>query len=180
MVKIKEEICPRIDGKCPHETTTDKNKCFIVMAYEQLYSDKIETMLSNAAEKVFESEPILAKNIKHKSSMDLYCTKVCRPIKQSTICLVDVTYNSINVGLEYSVAQNFKKPVIVTKYLPQKIPKISEEERESLEKIKGRGSIQYLDLPYHPPDFASLYRVDYKNEKELIKKLENEFKVSSK
>jgi len=147
------------------------------MAYEQLHSKKIEKMLIGAALKAIKMKPILAKETRLRGSTDVYCTKVCKPIKQSTICIADLTYNSINVGLECGVAQHFEKPIIVTTYKPRKTGQITNRENRILKKLKKSGAIQYLPLPYHPPDFASLFRVEYSNKAELISGLRNGFNI---
>ncbi len=175
---MKEKTyCPKIDAICPHKISKTKNTCFIMMAYNQTYSKKIETMLKNATEKILKYKPVLAKNLKHKGSTDMFCTTVCRPIKESTICIADLTYINTNVGFELATAQSLQKPVIITQFDPTK-KELTKEELKILNDAKKKGKIQYSEIPNTlPSDVQGMIRIRYSSEVELKRKLKEGFKV---
>jgi len=150
------------------------------MAYEEVFSPKIEKMLKNAVGKVLKLNPILAKDLRQQGSADLFCTRVCRPIKEATECIVDLTYANTSAGFELGIAQGFKKPVIVTRYMSGKKSLTNEEKKllKELPKLKEKGIIQFFEIPCQiPADISSVYRIDYKNEKELQEGLKKGFEV---
>lgn len=173
----EKKFCVRIDGECPHEISKTKKNCFIIMAYEESHSKEIEKILKKAIKSILKLKPILAKHIKHSGSTDLYCTKVCKPIKEATYCIADLTYNNTNVGFEIAVANSFDKPVIITRYIPKKL-KIKPEDEKVLKKLKHKGAIQYSEIPNKiSGDFGGLLRIDYNSERELKKKLKEAFEI---
>ena len=44
----EKDYCFKIDGTCPHRISKTKKNCFIMMPYDQFYSDEIEKMLKKA------------------------------------------------------------------------------------------------------------------------------------
>lgn len=151
-----------------------------MMVYEEYYSNEIEKLLRNSVKKVFKLKPVLAKKVKQKGSTEMYCTRVCRPIKEATLCIADLTYNNTNVGFEIGVAQELHKPVIITRYIPKisKKVQLKPSEDKSLQKLKKRGILQYSKVPYKiPSDVGGIFRVDYKDEKDLMKQLKEGFEV---
>jgi hypothetical protein len=150
------------------------------MAYEENRSKLIEKILKHAAKKALKCEPVLAKNIKKKGSTDLFCTRVCKPIQESTYCIVDVTYKNTNVGLEYATAQGFNKPVIVTKYIPDTTNKLEKKELAILRKLKEKDKIQFAVLPLGiPSDISGKTYIEYPNELELLRKIREAIDVRS-
>ena len=173
-----ENYCHRLEIDCPHKISKTAKICFIIMAYEELYSENIEKILKKAIKSVLKLNPILAKGIKKRGSTDLFCTKVCKPIKESTYCVVDATYTNTNVGIEYALAQGFKKPVILTMYKPKIKSDISPEDLKVLTKLRKKGNIQYFEMPVGvPSDVKAIFSAEYKDEKELKKKLKQNFEV---
>lgn len=175
-----KDYCSRIDGTCPHKISTTKNTCFIMMSYNELFSENIEKMLKRIVENYLKLTPILAKDIRHTGSTDMFCTKVCRPIKESTYCIADFTYENSDVGFETSIAHNCKKPVIITRYIPQ-LENLTEVQKTLLEEIRKKGIIQYSMVPnkIDDSDIQGIFRIDYSTEKELKQKLLSNFKIKS-
>jgi hypothetical protein len=173
----EKTFCAKINGKCPHKISKSKKTCFIMMAYEELNSKKIEKMLTLAVKKAIKVRPILSKSIKITGSCDLFCNRVCRPIREATYCISDLTYKNTNVGFEIGIAQKYDKPVIITKYVVKKV-KIKTKEKTLLEKLKKNGAIQYTEMPVEiPADITAIHRIEYKSDLELRKKLKETFKV---
>lgn len=149
------------------------------MAYSEKYSKKIERMLKIAVRDVLRSKPILAKDLKTESSSDLFCTRVCKPIRESSLCIVDLTYNNINVGFEYGRSLGFDKPCIITRFVFN-AKQMKKGEIESLSKLKRDDKIQVSILPFNiPPDFESIFRVDYSTQKELNDKIRGAFRIKT-
>lgn len=170
-----KNYCLRIEGMCPHKISKTKKTCFIIIPYEELHSKNIEKMLKSAVTSVFKLTPVIGKNLKRLGSSDMYCTRVCRPIKEATQCIADLTYKNTNVGFEIAVAQSFEKPVIITRYITQN-KGLTDEEKELIDKLKQKGEIQCSEVPNDvPADINGIFRVDYKNETELKRKLKEAF-----
>ncbi len=168
---VEKNFCMRFGYDCPHKISKTKKNCFIMMAYEEFYSKQIEKMLKNAVKSILKLNPILAKQVQHFGSTDLYCTKVCKPIREAFRCIADLTYNNTNVGFEIAVAQGWEKPVIITRYIPKDF-NIKNEEEKVLKKLKNKGAIQYSKVPQNiSGDFGGIFRIDYSNETELKRKL---------
>ena len=173
----QKDFCERIEGKCPHKISKVSKDCFIMMAYNNAHSKEIERILKKVIKSVLKLSPVLAKNIKHIRSTDLYCTKVCKPIRKSTHCIADLTYNNTNVGFEIAIAHKWGKPVIITRYLPEKL-KIKDDDKKILEKLKNKGAIQYSEIPNTiSGDFGGIFRIDYSNESELKEKLKEAIEI---
>jgi len=176
-----KDVCARFDAKCPHPINEEKKVCFIMMAYDKPYSKKIEIILKKSVKVAFKLEPKLSKNIKQTGSGDMYCKTVCRPIRESTLCIADLTYNNTNIGFEFGVAQELKKPVIITVYKPKKQIKLGKKAFEELKKLEKKGAIQFSEVPQKiPSDMGGMLRVEYSSEEELIKKLKEQFEVKLK
>jgi len=174
MSEEKNIHCPRIEASCPHQiaNANPTKTCFIIMAYEERFSEEIENILSNAIKKSLNFNPVLAKGLKKGGSTDIFCTRVCKPIIESLYCILDCTYKNTNIGIEYATAQKFGKPVIITKYKPKKIIKLTGEEEKILEKLKKKGAIQYSKIPLDvPTDISGIFYIEYSGEEELNKKL---------
>lgn len=175
---VDKNYCFKIDGSCPHRISRTKKQCFIIMAYDQCYSNIIESIFRNAIKEVYGLDPILSKDIKHRGSSDMFCTKVCRPIQQATLCIADLTYNNTNVGYEIAIAQKFNKPVIITRYTATG-NSLTDADKITLDDFAGRGIIQFSYLPNKiASDIQGIFRIDYTSEKELKQKLKDEFKIN--
>ena len=147
------------------------------MPYEELHSKTIEKMLKNAVKNVFKLKPVLSKGIRKVGSSDMYCNRVCKPIQECAQCIADLTYKNTNIGFEIGIAQNYQKPVIITRYIP-KIPKLTKSDIKILKSFNKKGKIQYSEMPIEiPADINGVFRVDYKNGKELKSKLKEGFKI---
>ena len=174
-----ENYCPiHSDGKCRFNFSTEtEKKCFIAMAYEQPYSKDIEKILRKGVESVVKAEPILAKDAEgEKGSTPMYCETVCKLIKESHYCIVDITYHSVNVGIEFGVALQMGKDVIITKFVPVRSKNIKDKEEDILEDLAENNCIQYFKLPaVIPTDIAGLTIRHYKNQGELNRELRKKF-----
>jgi len=172
--------CPRRGSDCPYKISA-KKICFVAMAYNEIDSPIIEKILKKAVIRAFKLKPILAKELKTLGSTELFCTKVCKPILESTYCIADVTYNNTNVGLEVGTAHGFDKPVFVTQYVPDKKNKtITSKEKRSVERLKKAGKLQYSILPLKMvSDLAGIFYIEYTNQNDLVKKLKDSMAVSS-
>lgn len=175
----KKIYCPRIEAFCPHQVDSKTtNTCFIMMAYEEIYSPKIEKILNKATKDVLKLKPVLAKDLKKGGSTDVFCTRICKPIIESFTCILDCTYNNTNIGIEYATAQRLGKPVIVTRYIPNKTNKISKKEKNTLDELKKKGVIQYSVMPIKvPSDISGIYYISYSTETELFKELKGKFAI---
>lgn len=174
---IDKDYCVKIDGACPHKISKTKKQCFVIMAYKQYYSDEIENIFKTVVKNVYGLDPILSKDIRQRGSSDMYCTKVCRPIRQATICIADLTYNNTNVGYEIAIAQKYNKPVIITRFTPFG-EEITEDEMDLLNNLEDRGVVQYSYVPNEiASDIQGIFRVDYRNERELKRKLKEGFEI---
>ncbi|MCZ7383578.1 MAG: hypothetical protein O8C63_02385 [Candidatus Methanoperedens sp.] len=147
------------------------------MAYNEFFSQDIEKMLRWSV-KSEEITPILAKDLKTKGSVELFCNTVCRPIRESRYCIVDLTYDNTSVGYEWALAEKFEKPVIATLYKP-KIRKVSNDvERKCKDKLKEKGIIKYPAVRKEvPADFRGLYIIKYTNKNTLKDELKKHFDV---
>lgn len=86
-----------------------------------------------------------------------------------------MTYKNTNIGFEVAVAQSFEKPVIITRYMPKTV-EVTGKDKATLKRLRKKGAIQYSKMPIEvPADITSVYRVDYKNESELKRKLKEGF-----
>lgn len=169
--KNETHYCQRIEAACPHKFSKANKTCFIMMSYTQVYSEKIEAMLRKVVKNVLHLEPILAKDLKQQGSSDVFCTRICRPIKEARLCLADVTYTNTNVGFEMGISQELSKPVIITIYTPKKI-EIKEKDKTVLDKLQRQGIIQYSEVPANiPSDITGIFRVEYKDYTELYDRL---------
>lgn len=174
---VEKDYCVKIDGLCPHSISKTKKQCFIIMAYEQHFSDKIKDILKNGVREVYGLDPILSKEIRKKGSSDMYCTKVCRPIRQATLCVADLTYNNTNVGYEIAIAQKFNKPVIITRYKKCE-GTLTSEDYDFLTQLKNSGIIQYSLVPNDiASDVQGIFIVEYRDETELKRKLKEGFEI---
>jgi len=174
--KNKGVTCPKNEGICSHFNPKSRNKrtCFIMMAYEEECSPIILRILKNAT-KVLNLKPVLAKEVKGAGSKDMFCTKICQKILESTYSIADFTYKNNNVGFECGLAQGlWEKPVIITQYISPKQKKpIKVDDKKVLKKLSEAGMIQYSPLPLDiPSDLSSVYYFKYSSEVEL----KNEFK----
>lgn len=178
--KSKRIYCPRTEANCPHRVSA-KKICFVIMAYTELYSSDIEKMLKRAVINVLKLKPILAKDSKKFGSTQLFCTKVCKHIIESTCCMVDVTYNNTNVGIEIATAHGFDKPIIITQYIPNKKNKeIKKDERKMLERLRKTDLLQYSVLPLDMvSDLSGIFYIRYKDQSDLIKQLKEKMDVKS-
>jgi len=173
----QKDFCERIDEKCPHKISKISKDCFVMMAYKETYSKEIERILKKVIKSVLKLNPILAKNIKHTGSTDLYCTKVCKPIRKSAQCVADLTYNNTNVGFEIAIAHKWGKPVIITRYMPKKT-KIEKDDEKVLKRLKTKGAIQYSETPHTiSGDFGGMFRIDYSSALELKQKLKEAIEI---
>lgn len=181
MASLSREIqCSRIKAICPHGISSKKT-CFIMMAYNESYSSAIEGMLKKAVTKVLKLRPVLAKSSKIFGSTDLFCTRVCKLIMESTCCIADLTYNNTNVGIEIETAHGSDKPVIVTQYIPDRRKKIiRQEDKKTLKRLSKANLVQYSTLPLEvASDLAGLFYIRYKDQNDLIKQLRENMAVKS-
>jgi len=132
--------CSLIGDSCMQIFET-KNQCFVIYDYDL---EGYDTSVSNAIEKSG-LKSVISKHLNKGESMGMYCTKICKPIRSSKICIADVTEDNSNVGLEIGLAWRYGKPVILT---------MNKGERKE-----------------PPSDLMAFTRVEYKNLKELEKKL---------
>lgn len=102
--------CALIGDKCEIQVET-KDRCFVIFDYG------LDQKYEKIVEKTFEDtkiEPRIAKKIERPRSESVLCTKVCKEIRSSQLCIADVTQDNINVGLEVGLAWRYGKPVIIT------------------------------------------------------------------
>lgn len=166
-----ERWCPITNSPCTHSPKTYKNECFIIMSYKEKFSPLIEKILKKAIKKTYKSKPVLAKDIKIRGSYNMFCNKVCKPILDATMCVVDLTYQNNNVGFELGIAHGFNKPVIITRYVPN-MRDLTDEEECKLKELRKEGVIQFSKVPSEEPsDIRGLFTVSYKTKKELLEKL---------
>lgn len=101
--------CALIGEKCEFEVEV-KNRCFIIYDYD---FGKLGERLAQVVKK-FGLEPRIAGKIDLAESRSLLCSKVCKEIRSSKLCIADVSKENTNVGLEVGLAWRYGKPVIVT------------------------------------------------------------------
>lgn len=101
--------CALIGEKCEFEVEV-KNRCFIIYDYD---FGELGERLSQIIKK-FGLGPRIAGKIDLAESRSLLCSKVCKEIRASKLCIADVSKENTNVGLEVGLAWRYGKPVIVT------------------------------------------------------------------
>lgn len=137
--------CSLIDESCT-KVFENENLCFVIYDYNLTDYD----IYASNAIKNSESglEPVISKHLNKGESMGMYCTKICKPVRSSKICIADVTKDNSNVGLEIGLAWRYGKPLILT---------MNKNERKE-----------------PPSDLAAFTMVDYRDFKELEKKLSDQ------
>lgn len=173
--KSKRDYCSRFQGDCKHPLKND-GTCFIIMSYEDYHSETIEKIIRGAI-KSNDVTPKTSKDFKTKGSADMFCTRVCKPIRECNFCIADVTYDNTSVGFEWALAEKFDKPVIATLYQPTKTL-LEPDEIKFKTKLKNKGVIKYPPLRKEVPgDFRGLMTIKYKNKDGLESQLKNQFDV---
>ena len=145
-----------IFGRPCHKTDIgQREQCFIIMDYKGAHSSSIKDVLRISVQKAFSLKPVLASEVKLPWSKDMFCDKICEPIRRSKLSIADITYDNTNVGFEIGISQMMGVPVIIT---------FHKEWRE--ETIGGK-----IDFSIIPADFAGRYVVPYSNHEDLTQKL---------
>lgn len=104
--------CPWIDKECK-EVFKTKDQCFIIYDYEIEESDRFEeTVLEIVNRKGL--EPKIAKYVEKPQSTAVFCTRICKEIRQSKLCIADISKENTSVGLEISIAWRFNVPILLT------------------------------------------------------------------
>lgn len=171
--KSKKDFCPRFQSDCQHPLKRNDTG-FIIMAYDEYHSETIEQILREGIKSIGYT-PKLSTDFKTQGSADMFCTRVCKPIRESSICIADVTYDNTSVGFEWALSEKFEKPVIATLYLPKKTP-LEPDEKKYKKILKKKGLIKYPPIRKDiPGDFQGLMVIKYKSKNELVSQLKSKF-----
>ena len=104
--------CPWIDKECK-EVFETRDQCFIIYDYEMDESDRFEKTVS-AIVKNKGLEPKIAKHVEKPQATGVFCTRICKEVRQSELCIADISRKNTNVGLEIGIAWRFDVPVLLT------------------------------------------------------------------
>lgn len=137
--------CSLIGESCT-KIFESENLCFVIYDYNlKDYDIYASNAIKNSECGL---DPVISKHLNKGESMGMYCTKICKPIRSSKICIADVTKDNSNVGLEIGLAWRYGKPLILT------MNKTGRKEP--------------------PSDLAAFTRVDYVDLNELEEKLKDQ------
>lgn len=114
----KGTYCPIIDDICKVEIQT-KNQCFIIFKYDEKRKEqreKRETWEEIITHGVKETgmTPFVARDLSKGEARGSHCTQICKPIRESRMCIADVSQESTSVGYEINLAWRYNRPVLIT------------------------------------------------------------------
>ena len=168
-----KDYCPMV-GTCPYEPVTVKpNSYFLVQPFDSEKEER-EKAIEDALKKFYGSKKYkLKKSDSQISNLGIYCD-ICRKIKSSQFCIVDISgeiYETIdkesgkketkvflrpNVALELGMAYGFNKPALILS-----------------RKLNGKHQIpsdiefvRYIDITFHGWSVASQKLLDRLRESE--------------
>jgi len=106
--------CPIIDDLCKVETE-NKNQCFIIFRYEKRKKElqSWEEIITNAVRETG-MVPLVARDLSKGEARGSHCTQICKPIRESRMCIADVSKESTSVGYEINLAWKYNRPVLIT------------------------------------------------------------------
>ena len=105
--------CPIINDQCKIEVET-KNQSFIIFKYdvEKKERESWEHIIIEAV-KSEGMTPLVSKDLS-RIGEGSHCTLICKPIRESRMCIADISRESINVGYEINLAWKYNKSVLIT------------------------------------------------------------------
>ena len=148
-------FCHRIGGECPHKIYRDPNYIFVLMPFEN--SRSIYATIKRAVEGIPDHNFSCERADMRYTSFQIWCEKICQPVRRAKYVIVDVTGRNANVFYEmgFTHALGLTQTIIISQkiedapfdvrdlqvieYTEKDFPKLEEDLQRAILDLEEKG-----------------------------------------